>query len=131
MNNMDSPVKKLLIVEDDQFLRELYVEILTEEGFVVDQAIDGEEAYNKMYAGGYDLVLLDIMLPKTDGLKILERLRTETPPLKPNGPVVVLSNMDHDSAISKAISLGARGYMIKSDQTPGQIIRKIKGYLEI
>jgi len=126
---METPAKKLLVVEDDQFLRELYVEILTNEGFSVDQAIDGEEAYNKMYAGGYDLVLLDIMLPKTDGLRILERLKTETPPIKPNGAVVVLSNMDHDSAIAKAITLGARGYMIKSDQTPDQIIKKIKNYL--
>jgi DNA-binding response OmpR family regulator len=127
---METPAKKLLVVEDDQFLRELYVEILTNEGFAVDQAIDGEEAYNKMYAGGYDLVLLDIMLPKADGLKILEKLKTETPPMKPNGSVVVLSNMDHDSAIAKAISLGARGYMIKSDQTPDQIIKKIKEYLQ-
>ena len=126
---MDTP-KKLLVVEDDQFLRELYVEILSSEGFIIDQAIDGEEAYNKMYAGGYDLVLLDIMLPKTDGLRILERLKTETPPQKPNGPVVVLSNMDHDSAIAKAISLGAQGYMVKSDQTPDQIVKKIKSYFE-
>jgi two-component system OmpR family response regulator len=126
---MDTPNKKLLIVEDDQFLRDLYVEILSIEGFTIDLAIDGEEAYNKMFAGGYDLILLDIMLPKMDGLRILERLKTETPPQKPNGIIVILSNMDHDSAIAKAMALGARGYMVKSDQTPDQIVKKIKNYL--
>jgi two-component system, OmpR family, response regulator ResD len=127
---MPEPNKKLLIVEDDQFLRELYIEILTGEGFDIDQAKDGEEAYQKMFAGGYDIVLLDIMLPKVDGLRILERLKCETPSMKPNKTIVILSNMDHDSAITRAIALGAKGYMIKSDQTPDQIIKKIKSYAE-
>jgi two-component system OmpR family response regulator len=126
---MDTP-KKLLIVEDDEFLRELYNEILKEEGFAIDLAVDGEEAYQKMFAGGYDVVLLDIMLPKIDGLKILEKLKNETPPLKPNKAIIILSNMDHDSAVAKAIALGARGYMVKSDQTPDQIVKKIKDYIE-
>jgi two-component system, OmpR family, alkaline phosphatase synthesis response regulator PhoP len=121
--------QKILIVEDDQFLLDLYVEILSSEGFTIEMAKDGEEAYAKMFAGGYDLILLDIMLPKIDGLKIMERLKSETPPQTPNGPIVIISNLDHDSAITKAMALGAKGYMVKSDQTPDQIVKKIKMYL--
>jgi DNA-binding NarL/FixJ family response regulator len=50
--------------------------------------------------------------------------------LKPNKAIIILSNMDHDSAVAKAIALGARGYMVKSDQTPDQIVKKIKDYIE-
>lgn len=120
--------KRILIVEDDTYLRELYVDILKAEGFAVDQAADGEEGYQALYKGGYALVLLDIMLPKMDGLSILEKLSHETP-LAPNNAIVVLSNLGHDTAIAQAISLGARGYMIKSDYTPDQVITKVKSYL--
>ena len=82
-----------------------------------------------MFAGGYDLVLLDIMLPKMDGLKILEKLKKETPPTLPNKAIVVLTNIDQETSVTQAISLGARGYMMKSDYTPDQVIAKIKEYL--
>ncbi len=123
-------VKKILIIEDDEYLRDLYVEILEDEGFDVAKAVDGEEGYKLMHAGGYDLVLLDIMLPKMDGLKILEKLKGETPSIEPNKSVVVLSNLGQDAAIAKAIQMGARGYLIKSDHTPDQVIAKVKSYLE-
>ena len=125
----DQQKKKILVIEDDQYLRDLYVEILQMEGFDVEKAVDGEQGYMAMHNGGYDLVLLDIMLPKMDGLHILEKLVQETPPIRPNGPVVVLSNLGQDAAIAQAVSLGARGYMIKSDHTPDQVIAKVKEYL--
>jgi DNA-binding response OmpR family regulator len=120
--------KKILIVEDDSDLREMYVEVLNEAGFEVDQAPDGEVAFAKMTLGGYDIVLLDIMLPKLDGLTILEKLK-ETPPQKTIGSIVVLSNLGQDTAIAKAIVNGARAYMIKSDYTPGQVVEMVKNYL--
>ncbi len=121
--------KRILVVEDEKFLLDLYADILTEAGFQVDKAADGEQGYNAMHQGGYDLILLDIMLPKMDGLKIMEKLAQETPPLKPNGMVVVLSNLGQDTAIASAVALGARGYMIKSDYTPDQVITKVKSFL--
>lgn len=129
MNDASPIVKKILVVEDDEYLRELYIDILEEEGYAVDHAADGEEGYQKMYAGGYDLVLLDIMLPKIDGLKILEKLQKETQPMQPNKVIIVLSNIGQETAVDKAKSFGARGYMIKSDYTPDQVIAKIKEYL--
>lgn len=123
-----STPKRILVVEDEKFLRELYVDILSAEGFQIDQAADGEEGYNKMREGGYDVVLLDVMLPKMDGLAVLEKLSINAP-VKPNGAIVILSNLEQDAAIAKAVTLGARGYMIKSDHTPDQVIVKIKSYL--
>ncbi len=129
---MDNPPtktsKKILVIEDDFYLLDLYVDILTGEGYQVDKAADGEVGLAALQKGGFDLVLLDIMLPKIDGLAILEKLSHE-PPQNPNKAIVVLSNLGHDSAIAQAVSLGARGYMIKSEYTPDQVISKVKEYL--
>jgi len=121
--------KRILVVEDDQFLRDLYVEILTSAGYQVEQAPDGESGYNLIKKGGYDLVLLDIMLPKLDGISILRKIQQETPPETPNQIVVVLSNLGQESVIAEAVNLGARGYMIKSDLTPEQALNEVKRYL--
>ena len=129
---MDEPqktTKKILVVEDEKYLRELYVEILKDEGFNVTSASDGEEALNAILAGGHDLVLLDIMLPKMDGLEILEKLKTSTPK-SPNGPIIMLTNLGQDSIVAESVTLGAQGYMIKSDYTPDQIIEEVKTYLK-
>jgi len=124
-----APVQKILIVEDDQYIRDLYVEILEDEGFFVENAADGEEGYKKIFHGGYDLVLLDIMLPKMNGLTILQKIQKETLPMHPNRMIVVLSNLGQETTIAKALALGARGYMVKSDYTPTQVIYKIKEFL--
>ena len=71
----DMESKKILIVEDDQFLREFYQELLQGEGYLVDVAADGEIGLAKIKEDGYHLVLLDIMLPKKDGLQILRELK--------------------------------------------------------
>jgi DNA-binding response OmpR family regulator len=121
--------KKILVVEDDQFLRDLYVDILTTAGFQVEQAADGEAGYNLIKQDGFDLVLLDIMLPKLDGISILKKLKEEAPDAHPSQVVVVLSNLGQESVIAEAIDLGARGYMIKSDLTPEQALNEVQRYL--
>ncbi|MFA6519180.1 MAG: response regulator [Candidatus Shapirobacteria bacterium] len=128
---MTNSQKRILVVEDDVALRDLYVQILTDSSFQVESVADGQEAFEAMKKGGYDLVLLDIILPKVDGLTILEKLSTEAPPEKPNFHVVVLSNLGQDEAISKAMSLGAEGYLIKSDYTPGQVVEQVNHFLEM
>lgn len=122
--------KKVLIVEDDQFLREFYQELLESEGMVVDTAPDGETALSKVHEGGYDLILLDIMLPKKDGLQILKENKIN-PPLKPNGPIVVLTNIGQDAIIKNCFEAGAAGYMIKSALNPDQVLQEIHNYLQI
>ncbi len=126
---MDNHQKRILVVEDDQFLREFYQELLMGEGYQVDVAADGEIASQKVHEGGFNLVLLDIMLPKKDGLQILRDLKTQ-PPKVANGPVVALTNLGHDEVIKQCFDLGASGYLIKSALNPDQVLAEIHAYLQ-
>ena len=119
---------KILVVEDDQFLRELYTDILTAEGYTVESAVDGEDGFQKIKLGGYDLVLLDIIMPKLDGLEIMKRIKAD-PPANPNKCVIFLTNLDKDEEIKTALTLGD-GYLIKSQITPGTLVDEVKNYLE-
>lgn len=120
--------KRILVVEDDKYLSDLYVELLQGEGYKVDTALDGEEGYSKVYQGGYDLVLLDLMLPKMDGLQILAKVQAGTK--TPNKAIVILTNLGQDDTIAKGIAFGARGYLLKSDYNPAQLLKEIKTYLQ-
>ena len=120
--------EKILIVEDDKFLSELYQELLTQEGFEVSVANDGEAGLEKMKAGGYNLTLLDIMLPKKDGLTILRELTGEEK--KKCGQIVMLTNLGQDQIIKDGFSLGAVGYLIKSALTPDQVLHEARVFLE-
>lgn len=121
-------VKKILIVEDDQFLREFYQELLTAEGYMVDVAADGDAALSKIQQGGFNLVLLDIMLPKKDGIQILGELKL-SPPKNPNGPIICLTNLGQDTIIKQCFELGVQGYLIKSAMNPDQVLTEIKSYI--
>lgn len=124
---MEPAKAKILVVEDDDFLREVYVETLTDEGYTIDMAIDGEEGMQKIKQGGYDLVLLDIVMPKIDGLNVVKKIKAEG--VQPNNKrLVFLTNLDKDEEIKEALELGD-GYLIKSQLTPGDLIREVKLYL--
>jgi DNA-binding response OmpR family regulator len=125
---MDNKSKKILVVEDDQFLREFYEELLAAEGYQIDTASDGENGLQKLELGGFDLVLLDIMLPKKDGLQILGDLKSQ-PPKSGNGAIVILTNLGNDAIINKAFELGATGYLIKSAMNPDEVLKEVKSYL--
>ena len=125
---MDNP-KKILIVEDDQFLREFYQELLMLEGYIVDVAADGEIGSTKISQGRYDLVILDIMLPKKDGITILREIKLKSPQ-NPNGAIVVLTNLGQESLIKQCFDLGASGYLIKSALNPDQVLSEIKSYFK-
>jgi len=125
----DNASKRILIVEDDQFLREFYQELLQAEGYNVDVAPDGEIGSQKVLLGGYSIVLLDIMLPKKDGLQVLRDLKVATPK-QANGPIVVLTNLGQDEVIKQAFALGAAGFLIKSAMNPNEVLQEIKSYLQ-
>lgn len=120
--------QRILVVEDDKLLRDLYVELLRTEGFIVEIAVDGQEGLDKIRAGGYHLILLDIMLPKKDGLTVLEELK-QSPPVAANGPTVILTNLGQDEAIKRGLHSGAAGYLIKSALTPDQVLNEIRTFL--
>ncbi len=116
--------KRILVIDDDQYIRELYDEVLKTAGYDVDTAEDGQVALEKLLAGGYDAVLLDVMMPKLDGIGVLTKLR-ESPPKKPNGPVLLLTNLDHDPMLEKAKELGATTYVLKADVLPPKLLELV------
>ena len=121
-------VKKILIAEDDEFLRQLYSDVLRGEGYTIDVAIDGEDALRKIQAGGWDLVLLDIIMPKLSGLDVMKKAKESPQPLNQNKSVVFLTNLDKGEEIKEALLLG-NGYLIKSQITPGDLVKEVQLYL--
>lgn len=121
--------KRILVVEDDAFLRQIYTDTLKAENYEVESAVDGEEGFTKMKLGGYDLVLLDILMPKMNGFEVVEKLKTD-PEYKGNNKVIIyLTNLDNEADIKRALALG-NGYLIKSQITPGDLVKEVKMYTE-
>jgi DNA-binding response OmpR family regulator len=119
---------KILVVEDETDLRELYTDILIAAGYQVEGIGDGQQALSKMSQGGYDLILLDIILPKVDGLTILKTL-PNYPSAKTNGPIILLTALDKDETISQGLALGASGYLVKSEVDPAQVLQEVNNFL--
>jgi len=119
--------KKILIVEDDKFLRELISQKLSNEGYEIIEAIDGEQGLKAMEKEIPALVLLDLILPGVDGFGVLEKMKQNTS--LSGVPVVILSNLGQKEDIEKALKMGANDYLIKAHFTPGEIIQKVKGVL--
>lgn len=116
--------KKILIVEDDRFLRELIKRKLITEGFEVAEAVDGEEALKKVKEETPNLVLLDLILPNVDGFEVLKRIKED---LKlATIPIIILSNLGQREEVERGLKLGAIDYLVKAHFTPGEIIEKIK-----
>ena len=118
--------KKILIVEDDNFIADLYDRELTNDGFEVTVAKDGIEGEIKAKEVQPQLILLDIMLPNRNGLDLLKILKED--PLTKGFKVLVLSNLGQEAAIKKALDLGAEGYLIKSSYTPKEVLNEIKTF---
>jgi CheY-like chemotaxis protein len=119
---------KILIVEDDKFLRELIVRKLKKEGYEVFEVGDGEEGLKKIKELKPDLVLLDLILPTIDGFEVLAK-KKEDPEIK-KIPTIVLSNLGEKEDIEKGLKLGAIDYLVKANFTPQEIIQKIKNILQ-
>lgn len=125
---MDKVVRKILLVEDEASLKELYRELLFSEGFEVDVVEDGQAALESMRRGGYDLVLLDIRLPKLDGLQVLKQLTDEEK--KNAGIIYMLTNFNDDTVIKEAYELGADGYLMKNAMTPADVLDEVEAALK-
>lgn len=121
-------MKKIVIVEDDNFLMELMARKLSVENFEVVSAFNGEEGLKKIKEEKPDFVLLDIVLPGIDGFEVLEKLKNdkETAGI----PVVILSNLGQKDDIEKGFKLGAEDFLVKAYFTPGEIVEKIRAILK-
>jgi len=118
---------KILLVEDDPFLSEMYTTKLTADGFEVELASDGKEALKKISATKPDLVLLDIVLPKMDGFEVLETMKKD--PAMSQIIVIALTNLGQKEEVEKGLALGADDYIIKAHYTPSEVVNKVKQIL--
>ena len=123
------PEARILIVEDDQFLRDLLKTKLEKENFEVTTAIDGPGGLEKIKNVQPDIMLLDIILPGIDGFEVLKRVRTDSDVKLAKTPIILLSNLGQEADIEKGKALGADNYLIKSNFTIDEIIEKVRAIL--
>ena len=120
--------KKVLIIEDDKFLRELIGQKLLKEGYDIAEAVDGEKGIKSAKDEKPDLILLDLILPGMDGFEVLIKIKEDSKTAQI--PVIILSNLGQKDEIEKGLKMGATDYLIKAHFTPGEIIDKIKTVLK-
>ena len=118
--------KKVLIAEDEAPMAQALQLKLTGVGFEADIAGDGEQAFKKALTGKYDLMLLDIVMPKMDGFAVLEALREK----KIKTPVIISSNLSQDEDIKRAEQLGAVDFFVKSNTTLVEIVNKLQSFFK-
>ncbi len=121
-------MKKVLIVEDEEFLIRALKDNLEVEGCSVDTASNGAEAIERVRANHPDIILLDLLMPKQDGFYVLGEMKNN--PAWKLIPVVVLSNLGGDAEIKRALEMGADDYFVKSQHPIEEVIEKVKEYLE-
>lgn len=120
--------KTVLLVEDNDFIRNMYQLKLAKAGFAVVEAVDGRMALDKVKQAKPDLILLDLMMPNMNGIEVLTELKKDK--LLPGLPVIVLTNVMDSQTIEQAKSLGAKDYIVKTDLTPSQVVDKLKPFLK-
>jgi len=123
---MEKP--KIVIIEDDTFLGEMYVTKFELEGFEMHLAPNGEDGLKLVNKVRPDLILLDIIMPKKNGFEVLEELKKD-PKLR-DIPVILLTNLGQKEDIDKGLELGAADYLIKAHFVPSEVIQKVKDLIK-
>ncbi len=118
-----SPKKTILLVEDEAFLSSLLALKLEQQGFNVEKAMDGEEAFELLKTIRPDLILLDLILPKRNGFEFLELLRND--PNFSKTPVIITSNLGQDSDIERGKNFGVIEYIVKNRLSIDELIDKV------
>jgi len=119
--------KKIIIIEDEQILLNLLKERLTEEGYEVITAIDGQEGLEKIKQKKPDLILLDIVMPKMDGFEVMEALNKDENLAKI--PVIIISNSGQPVELDRAKKLGAKDWLIKTEFDAKEVVNKVNKQL--
>lgn len=122
--------KKILIVDDDVAILKSLVYQFKKDGFRVVEAKDGEEGLQVALLEKPDIILLDIMMPKKDGMEMLAELRSQDEWAK-DVPVILLTNMSDTDKVSDAVNLGVYDYLVKSDWKLEDVVKTVKGKLGI
>lgn len=118
---------KVLLVEDEISLREMYAEVLRDAGHEVEEIGDGGKALEHIQAADWDILLLDIMLPKLDGLQVLGKVKGDERLLW--RPVVVISNLEDPKVIAECQKLGIKEFIVKASSSPADIAQAVEKYV--
>jgi DNA-binding response OmpR family regulator len=121
---MSGEPRRILVAEDDRFLRKAAEMALKRQGYTVLTAADGEEALRAAQSELPDLILLDLIMPKLNGFDVLQALKKEAPTAKI--PVIVLSNLGQDRDVQHAMDAGATAYFIKTDLSLQALVQRVE-----
>ena len=121
--------KKILMVEDDVFVRDIYKRELEKGGYHIVVAEDGEVGVSLAHGEKFDLILLDIMLPKKTGIDVLKEVRNPSSPNKDTA-VYLLTNLGQGSIIKQAIEIGAQGDLLKARVLPSQVLEAVENFFK-
>lgn len=121
----------ILIVDDDQFLLDMYTLKFKDAGFKVLSASSGAQAYDVIKAGEHkiDMALLDVVMPELDGFEFLGKVKEEK--LGNGTQFVFLSNLSQEADLKKAKSLGVENFIVKANFTPSEVVEKVKSLLNV
>jgi DNA-binding response OmpR family regulator len=114
---------RVLLAEDDRFLRKAAETALKRQGFTVLPAVDGEEALRMARADTPDIVLLDLIMPKLQGFEVLRALKAD--PVTAKIPVIILSNLGQESDVKQAMEAGAVGYFVKANLSLQDLVKRV------
>lgn len=120
---------KILFVEDDPFISEIYTKKFETSGFEVAPALTGRDALKKAHEAAYDLVMLDMVIPEVSGMEVLKELRTNKE-YNSDLKVVVFSNLSGPQERQDALAAGANGFISKTDFTPSEVVNEVQRYLD-
>lgn len=126
---MEGEKKKILLVDDDGFLLDMYAFKFSQSNFDVFTAGNGKLALEKIKEGlSPDVMMIDIIMPELNGFETLEKIKEEN--LLPNTIKIILSNKNQTSDIERGNSLGVSGYIIKANTVPSEVVKKVHEILE-
>lgn len=117
---MEETKKKVLCIEDERFIGELYKRALEKSHYTVDLIADGQRGLEAILTDTYDIVLLDIMVPQVLGIDILKQVRSEKPDL--HAKIIITTNLQQNEEDRKELEKSADGYLIKAEITPRQLV---------
>lgn len=125
-NTSASVKKRILCIEDERFISELYTRALEKANYEVKVVADGEEGLHEAVNGNYDLILLDIMLPTMNGVDMLYKMKDQNvqPPMQ--SKIIITTNLDQKEDIRKKVEQMADGYLIKAEITPRELVNYIQ-----
>ncbi len=123
---MEDKAKRILIIEDDRFISEMYARTLRKAGYTVEESMTGPEGLAKAEQGGWHVILLDIMLPDKTGVEIIQEIRASANDNVSDTRIIIITNFEQDDATRHSMEKLADGYLIKAEITPRRMLEIIQ-----